>query len=311
MPNTSGIQVFGSFAFTGKFTGNAYADFLLGLPATVTRLEPFPAQYNRFRDWSGYAQDDFKVTPRLTLMYGLRWEYNGPAYAAERQPVLLRPRDRQDRGAQPAVAQKLFSPYFPTTFPVETADQIGTGRSLRKADKNNFAPRFGFSYQLDNARQDRAARRLGHLLFALLRQHPRRSVARTLCRHHRHHQQHRQRRRRSSRWPTPSPSPARRARSRSAAVTPEPAEQLRPAVQPLAGARTHPRHRPARQLHRLQGHAAGLPPRCQSAGRLHRRLQQRAPSLSALQQHQLRRQRRQHALQRTADRGAEALQPAA
>ena len=30
MPNTSGIQVFGSFAFTGKFTGYAYADFLLG-----------------------------------------------------------------------------------------------------------------------------------------------------------------------------------------------------------------------------------------------------------------------------------------
>ena len=35
--------------------GNAYADFLLGLPATVTRLEPFLAQYNRFHDYSTYA----------------------------------------------------------------------------------------------------------------------------------------------------------------------------------------------------------------------------------------------------------------
>ncbi len=37
MPNNSGNPIFGSYAFTGKFTGNAYADFLLGLPATVTR----------------------------------------------------------------------------------------------------------------------------------------------------------------------------------------------------------------------------------------------------------------------------------
>jgi hypothetical protein len=150
MPNTSGIQVFGSFAFTGKFTGNAYADFLLGLPATVTRLEPFPAQYNRFHDWSGYAQDDFKVTRKLTLMYGLRWEYNGPAFALNDNQYSF------DLATGKIVvpnqaAMKLFSPYFPTTFPVETADQIGTGRSLRNADKNNFAPRFGFAYQLDNA----------------------------------------------------------------------------------------------------------------------------------------------------------------
>jgi hypothetical protein len=150
MPNTSGIQVFGAYAFTGKFTGNAYADFLLGLPATVTRLEPFPAQYNRFRDWSGYGQDDFKVTQRLTLMYGLRWEYNGPAYALNDNQYSF------DLATGKIVvpnqqAMKLFSPYFLSTYPVETADQMGTGRSLRKADKNNFAPRFGFSWQLDGS----------------------------------------------------------------------------------------------------------------------------------------------------------------
>lgn len=150
MPNTSGIQVFGSFSFTNKFTGQPYADFLLGLPATVTRLEPFPAQYNRFRDWSGYAQDDFKITRKLTLMYGLRWEYNGPAYALNDN--LYSFDLATGKIVVPnAAAQKLFSPYFPTTFPVEYADSIGTGRSLRKADKNNFAPRFGFAYQLDGA----------------------------------------------------------------------------------------------------------------------------------------------------------------
>ncbi len=150
MPNTSGIQTFGSFAFTGKFTGNAYADFLLGLPATVTRLEPFPAQNNRFRDWSGYVQDDFKISRKLTLMYGMRWEYNGPAYPVNGNMYSF------DLATGKIVvpnqqSMKLFSTYFPTTLPVETADQMGLGRSLRNGDKNNFAPRFGFAYQLDSA----------------------------------------------------------------------------------------------------------------------------------------------------------------
>ncbi len=147
MPNTSGNPVFGSFSFTAsKFTGNAYADFLLGFPATVTQIAPFPPQYDRFRDWAAYGQDDFKVTPRLTLMYGLRWEYNGPAYALNDNLYSF------DLATGKIVvpsqaAVRLISPYFSSTLPVETADQMGVGRSLRHADKNNFAPRFGFSYQ--------------------------------------------------------------------------------------------------------------------------------------------------------------------
>ena len=81
MPNTSGNPVFGSFAFTGKFTGNAYADFLLGLryvtrPRAFRPVRPFP-RLGRLRP--GRLQG----SPRLTLMYGLRWEYNGPAYALD------------------------------------------------------------------------------------------------------------------------------------------------------------------------------------------------------------------------------------
>ena len=147
LPNTSGNPIFGSYTFNGKFTGNAYADFLLGLPATVTRQEPYPAQYNRFRDWAGYAQDDFKATARLTLIYGLRYEYNGPAYA--RGDNLYSFDLATGRIVVPSqAATKSFSALFPAAFPIETADQMGAGRSLRQGDKNNFAPRFGFSYQL-------------------------------------------------------------------------------------------------------------------------------------------------------------------
>jgi hypothetical protein len=149
-PNTSGNPILGLYSFTGKFSGNAYADFLLGLPATVTRMEPYPPQYIRARDWAAFAQDDFKATRRLTLMYGLRYEYNGPAYTLDDNifsfdlatGTIVLPSEN---------AKRLVTPLLPASIPYETVAQFGTGRSLRKADANNFAPRFGFAYQLGNS----------------------------------------------------------------------------------------------------------------------------------------------------------------
>jgi hypothetical protein len=84
------------------------------------------------------------VTGALTLIYGLRYEYNGPAYALNDNLYSF------DLATGKIVvpnqaAMKLFSPFFSSTLPVETADQLGAGRSLRNGDKNNFAPRVGFS----------------------------------------------------------------------------------------------------------------------------------------------------------------------
>ena len=145
---TTNAGLFGNFSFTNKFSGTPYADFLLGLPTSVTRLDPFPTQYNRFRDWAGYAQDDYKVTPRLTLNFGLRYEYNTPVTARDgnlysfdlKTGAVVIPND---------ASRRLFSPYFPSNLPVETASQLGVGSALRRADTNNFAPRFGFSFQAD------------------------------------------------------------------------------------------------------------------------------------------------------------------
>ncbi len=141
--------LFGQFNFSSRFTGNAYADFLLGLPNQVTRLDPYPTQYARFQDVSFYAQDDFKVTQRLTLSYGLRYEYNGTVRMKDdnlytfdiARGVIVVPTER---------SKSLFSPFFPSSIGVMTADQAGLPRNLRDADMNNFAPRFGFSYMLND-----------------------------------------------------------------------------------------------------------------------------------------------------------------
>ena len=147
MPNNSGTPIFGSYTFNGMYTGNAYADFLLGLPATATRQEPYAPQYNRARDWAAFAQDDFKVTPRLTLMYGLRYEYNGPAYARDGDMYSFDPASGKIVVPNQQ-SMRYVSALFPASIPLELASQMGVGQSLRHADGNNFAPRFGFSYQL-------------------------------------------------------------------------------------------------------------------------------------------------------------------
>ena len=147
---TTASGLFGAFAFTGTYTGNAWADFLMGLPNTVTRLDPYPAQYARYTTLAFFAQDDYKVNSRLTLSYGLRYEYYGPVTARDdnfysfdlSNGKLIIPSQNSKR---------LVSPYFPSTLPLETAADLGLDRSLRNADKNNFAPRFGFSYLLDSA----------------------------------------------------------------------------------------------------------------------------------------------------------------
>lgn len=147
---TSNPALFGDFSFTNRFTGQPYADFLLGVPTTVTRLDPWAAQYFRWWDLGAYIQDDFKVNARLTLSYGVRYEFNQPPtvrddnffnFDASTGAIVL----------PSAEARRLVSPFYPASLPVEMADQLGLGRSLRRADTNNWAPRFGFSYRLDEA----------------------------------------------------------------------------------------------------------------------------------------------------------------
>jgi hypothetical protein len=81
-PSSSGNLVFNRL-ITDKpgasNTGDAYASFLLGAAnsAAISKTDVIPS---RASYWAAYVQDDFRVTDRLTLNAGLRWEVETPRY---------------------------------------------------------------------------------------------------------------------------------------------------------------------------------------------------------------------------------------
>jgi len=113
----------GSFVFTGSRTGNAIADFIVGQPTSTSRAVG-PGIFNNIHQvrQGYYAQDDWRVSPKLTLNLGLRYEVMG---VPEDSGGNLRTFDFNTRKLVP---------------------EFGVTRGLFRPDRDNFAPRFGFAY---------------------------------------------------------------------------------------------------------------------------------------------------------------------
>jgi len=140
-------NLFGNLNFTNRYTGHPYADFLLGLPTTVSRA--FPGLLTDRRRW-GYeffATDDFKITPRLTLNLGGRYELHPYWYEASGLFAVF-DIDRS-KIVVPNGSLSKVSPLMPRGYVdvIEAKDAGLPGKSLVRTDRNNFAPRVGFAYR--------------------------------------------------------------------------------------------------------------------------------------------------------------------
>ncbi|HZE71576.1 MAG TPA: TonB-dependent receptor [Pyrinomonadaceae bacterium] len=134
---------------------NGFASFLTGVPpASVTYVRNArPALDVSNWEYGFFVQDDFRVSPRLTLNLGLRYEVLTPFVDKNNLMVNFDPNGmgnggRKGRFVVPtADIIPLIHPFF-VTYGVVTAAEAGVGRGLTKTDRNNFAPRLGAAFRL-------------------------------------------------------------------------------------------------------------------------------------------------------------------
>ena len=119
----------GLFNFTGAYTNYGFADFLLGTPLTSNLDVNQYFSLIRFQ-LSYYVQDNWRVTPKLTLNYGLRDDTVTPWT------------ERHNRLAG-------FSPRNGGTLLAVGSDPEFPGNHITNGRYTNFGPRAGFSYQLN------------------------------------------------------------------------------------------------------------------------------------------------------------------
>ena len=158
-----GFDFLGVYTFNNSVTsaiGNAYASFLLGIPDSTTLARTLQADSQGYASsYAFYAQDDWKVTPRLTVNYGLRWEYHPMFGDHLYNTANLLPDFRQTingvdvHGAVvvPDKGLNIVNPLFAQSIaptPIFTASQKGLPQGLRYAQKTDFAPRIGFAWRL-------------------------------------------------------------------------------------------------------------------------------------------------------------------
>ena len=161
----------GTFSYTGEYsvnpasragTGSGLADYLLSLPFSAGRYVPLGWFYEQMRNHWVYVQDDWKVTPKLTLNIGLRYELNFPTQEKNDSLASFHPGGRGGRGAILIISDEALSKgaelhsatalsastYRPL---MQTAAELGVReQSLRSLAKKSFAPRFGLAYRLTN-----------------------------------------------------------------------------------------------------------------------------------------------------------------
>jgi len=144
------------------YTGEPYSGFLLGNPDyTEVSSTNKPTMDGLGYAYAFYGQDDWKVTPNLTLNLGLRYELHPPireihSNTAVFDPTYTGPGTIAGSTAQGAVvvsnaqaesfeSQAFVSAVAPT--PILTAAQAGIPSSLRYTDKTDWGPRLGFAWR--------------------------------------------------------------------------------------------------------------------------------------------------------------------
>ncbi|MDW8240075.1 MAG: TonB-dependent receptor [Acidobacteriota bacterium] len=159
-----------SFGSTRNTSNHPFADFLLGLPHQGATGAIAAADF-RGNEFYWYVQDSWRVNARLTLDYGLRYDYQEPLadrnlqlsnFDLNRTRKIIIPSE----GGRIAPASEFRSASLRdgfSGFPIMTSEEYGIHPGLIHEDKNNFGPRFGLAWSVLG--DDRLVLRTGYGIY--------------------------------------------------------------------------------------------------------------------------------------------------
>jgi hypothetical protein len=167
----------GGFVFNGSFTGNDFADYLLGFAQTYNEDAVKSAGHWNNVSWGMYVQDNYRVNNRLTLNLGLRWDGIPHTYEASNkmanfysnlydagstatlqtgnQTICGSASDPGCTAASPGLAPSPDSALAGMLFYVNGIGQCGVSGVPKGCVSNawkNFGPRLGFAYDLSGGK---------------------------------------------------------------------------------------------------------------------------------------------------------------
>jgi hypothetical protein len=159
------------FRSPGTYTGNAFADFLFGVPFSGQRTFPFGLFGTFQRNQDVFAEDTWKASRRLTLIAGIRYELIHPATSmynqfasvsstANQVVVSSEPQGQLNTTSQPEM------PYILPVYQsrIVPSSQLGLPPSLVFGNNHDFGPRLGAAYDAGHG----LAVRVGYGIFQTL-----------------------------------------------------------------------------------------------------------------------------------------------
>jgi outer membrane receptor protein involved in Fe transport len=140
----------GRFQFNGRFTGESFADMMLGWLSSSRRQLDAGGPYHLLSSYSGFVQDDFKVSSTLTLNLGIRYDVMKPPKEKFNALSMFIP----DLGKQVMAGRGILpAADFDSRIAgvgsqnVVMAKDIGLPDTIISTDYTNLAPRFGFAWR--------------------------------------------------------------------------------------------------------------------------------------------------------------------
>ena len=125
----------GSFTFNNVASGSALAELETGWVDQASLLATYPL-LSRADSYAAFIQDDWRVTPNLTVNAGLRWDIDQPRWV--------------ENNRQNSFNETAINPVSGTPGIVTFSGLNGVSKYASNWDLHNFGPRLGFAYKIKN-----------------------------------------------------------------------------------------------------------------------------------------------------------------